>query len=95
MAKTAVYQLRIEPQLKQQAITLSAELGISLGDALNLFVRQYVAYQGLPFEVRKFREPSDNVSLSALQELKDMQNGDISKQVCTLDDMDNWLTEDN
>ena len=50
--KTASVNIRMEPQLKRDAETLFEGLGITLGDAFNIFVRQALMHRGLPFEVR-------------------------------------------
>ncbi len=48
--------LRIEPELKEQAV-LFKSLGMDLSTATGIFYRQALRYQGLPFEVR-LREPN-------------------------------------
>lgn len=44
--------LRIEPELKEQAVVLFKSLGMDLSTATGIFYRQALRYQGLPFEVR-------------------------------------------
>lgn len=43
---------RIEPDLKEHAQRVLAACGLNFSDAIRLFLRQVVAEQGLPFEVR-------------------------------------------
>lgn len=50
--KTADVRCRIETDLKEQATAVLHNCGLSLSDAMRLFLRQVVATQGLPFEVR-------------------------------------------
>ena len=52
MAKTAMTHARLTPELKQDAEAILGELGLSISTAYELFYRQIVAHQGLPFEVR-------------------------------------------
>lgn len=50
--KSADVRTRIEPELKKSAETVLAENGLTISDAIRMFVRQVVAYGGLPFDVR-------------------------------------------
>ena len=43
--------IRLDDELKAQAETLFAELGMSLSTAINVFLRQAVREQGIPFSV--------------------------------------------
>lgn len=52
MKADAVLQVRIDGQLKRQAEELYDRLGISIADAVRLFVVQSIEKQGLPFEVK-------------------------------------------
>ncbi len=51
MSKTAVYQLRLDEQEKQQAFAVLAELGISPAQAIRIFLRQVVATRSIPFSI--------------------------------------------
>lgn len=44
---------RVDDELKKQADALFSELGMSLSTAFNIFLRQSVREQGLPFNVSK------------------------------------------
>ena len=50
--KSAEIRSRIEPDLKEGATRVLAECGLNLSDAIRLFLRQVVANNGLPFEVK-------------------------------------------
>ena len=52
MATDAVLQVRIDSNLKREAEDLYRRLGISIADAIRMFVVQSIETQGLPFEVR-------------------------------------------
>jgi len=52
MAKTAMIRARMEPELKQEAEELLAEVGLSPTEAIRLFYRQVSLHKGLPFDVR-------------------------------------------
>lgn len=51
MSDTTSVNLRIDKDLKQQAETLFASLGINMTTAINMFLRQSVRDQGIPFRV--------------------------------------------
>ena len=52
MSKNISFSVRLDSQLKADAEKLFAELGLSLGSAMNIFLRQSVRIKGLPFPIR-------------------------------------------
>ena len=48
-AKTASFQMRINPEVKKKAETLYASYGLTLTDAVNIFIQQSLRTNGLPF----------------------------------------------
>ena len=52
MAKSANLYARIEPDLKEQAETILAALGIPASNAITMFYKQIVLQKGLPFDVK-------------------------------------------
>ena len=50
--KTTDVRSRIEPEIKNRATSVLAECGLTLSDAIRLFLRQVVAQKGLPFEIK-------------------------------------------
>lgn len=50
--KTTDVRSRIEPEIKNRATKVLASCGLNLSDAIRLFLRQVVAQEGLPFEVK-------------------------------------------
>ncbi len=55
MAKTANINLRIEPQTKAQAEALFSSFGISVTDAINIFLNTSIMEGGFPFEIKQPR----------------------------------------
>lgn len=51
MAKTAVLNARIDPEVKSQAERILSELGIPASSAITIFYRQIILHGGLPFDV--------------------------------------------
>ena len=52
MAKTANINIRIEPEIKAQAEVLFSSFGISISDAVNIFLRKALMDGGIPFAVK-------------------------------------------
>ena len=52
MAKSANLYARIEPDLKEQAESILAALGIPASNAITMFYKQIILQNGLPFEVK-------------------------------------------
>ena len=51
MAKTASLNIRVEPETKTKAEVLFSHFGITLSDAVTLFLHQSIIDGGLPFRV--------------------------------------------
>jgi addiction module RelB/DinJ family antitoxin len=51
MAKTSILRTRVDSQHKEAAEAVLAKLGISVGDAVNLFLSQVGIQKGIPFPV--------------------------------------------
>ena len=52
MAKTAMVIARVEPELKKDSEKVLKRLGMSITEAVNLFLSQVKLQKGLPFEVK-------------------------------------------
>lgn len=52
MNKSATFTFRISPKIKKEATELYESLGISLSDAINLFLYQSLREGGIPFEIK-------------------------------------------
>ena len=60
MSKTSM-SIRLDSEVKEQAQQVFNSLGMDMTTAINIFLRQAIQYQGLPFDVilyesRKLRE---------------------------------------
>lgn len=56
MSETTSVNLRIDKELKNQAELLFASLGLNMTTAINVFLRQAVRDQGLPFRISAVRD---------------------------------------
>lgn len=52
MSKTTSIFARVEPEIKEQAEMVLNKLGIPMSSAINIFLRQVILQNGLPFEVK-------------------------------------------
>ncbi len=75
MAKTAVINVRTEPELKAEVEALYKGMGVSLSDAINMFLYKSLDYRGLPFELR--REIPNAETLAAMKEADDIASGKL------------------
>ena len=84
MPKTATFQMRINPEVKRQAENIFSQCGMTLTDAINIFIQQSINAEGLPFLITKN-------SKSALQSqavsylLSELKKGETG----------NWVSEDD
>ncbi len=68
-AKTANLYARVEPDIKEQAEAILSTLGIPASNAINMFYRQIILQQGLPFDVKISRKHPLDMSLLSEKEL--------------------------
>lgn len=75
MAKTANINIRIDPETKVRAEQLFAMFGITITDAVTIFLHQSLMVGGLPFEMK---QPGYNAETeAAMQEARDIASGKI------------------
>jgi DNA-damage-inducible protein J len=51
MAKSAVIQTRIDPDIKNKAQNIFNKLNISMSEAISIFLTQVTLKRGIPFEI--------------------------------------------
>jgi DNA-damage-inducible protein J len=76
MAKTANLNIRIDPTTKSCAERLFSSFGITVTDAVNIFLHQSLMVGGLPFEVKQPRFNQETET--ALREARDIASGKIA-----------------
>ena len=83
MAKTDILHIRVEPSVKKKAEATLNDLGLSITEAINVFLNQVILNDGIPFEIRKPRIKNETI-----QALEDTKNGkNISKTFNNVDEM--------
>ena len=72
MSKTATVNIRIEPTIKAQAEHVFSSFGISVTDAINIFLHASIMEGGFPFQPKHPRYNKE--TLVAMQEARDIMN---------------------
>ncbi len=86
MPKTANINLRIEPDIKAQADAVFSSLGISVTDAINVFLHASIMEGGFPFQPKQPRYNRE--TLIAMQEARDIMVGKVkAKRYGSLNDI--------
>lgn len=81
MSKMSI-SIRLDSKVKEQAQQVFSNLGMDMTTAINIFLRQAIQYQGLPFDVRL----DENRKL--LQALTDLdQNRNMSQSFESVSDL--------
>ena len=83
MAKTDTLHIRIDPCVKEKAEKTLKDLGLSITDAINVFLNQVILNDGIPFEIKKPKYDKETI-----QSMKDVKNGkNLSKSFDSVDEM--------
>ena len=85
MAKTEIITLQIDSNLKEQAEALFSSLGLTLEDAITLFLEASVLQGGIPFPLEQPRY-NEQTEL-ALEETRDILSGKIQHSSTSVDDL--------
>ena len=73
----ANFQMEIDPVLKAQVEELYLGLGITLPEAINIFIHQSLLVRGIPFSVKYPDEIFNPETEEAIKEAKDISEGKI------------------
>ena len=70
--KTATFQMRINPGIKEKVESIYAHCGLTLTDAINIFIQQSINMEGMPLLVTKnskeaIREQAINMLMAELR----------------------------
>lgn len=78
MAKTATINLRVNPEVKSEAESLFSSLGMTLTEAINVFLHKSLMEGGLPFDVRQRRYNA--ATEAAIQEVREIMGGRVEAE---------------
>ena len=86
MAKTASMYIRIDPQVKSDVEAVYAQYGMSITDAINVFLYMSRNVGGLPFDLRPSVPNAE--TLEAIEEVRRMKaDPSVGKAYTDVDEM--------
>ena len=86
--KTATFQMRINPEIKQEAENVFSNYGLSLTEAFNIFLQQSLNSNGFPFLLSP--ENAEYMKAKAMRRLLDeAEKGWASAE------KDGWVSEED
>ena len=78
--------MRVEPSVKSDAESIFGSFGLTLADAINVFLHKSIQVGGMPFELRQPRYNTETEA--AIQEARDIMSGKIkAKSYNSVDEM--------
>ena len=80
MAKTAIIQARIDPDVKNNAQNILNKLNITMSEAISIFLTQVSLNRGIPFEIKI---PTDLTSETLLKS----ERGEELHKVTSVDEL--------
>ncbi|MDD6241067.1 MAG: type II toxin-antitoxin system RelB/DinJ family antitoxin [Eubacteriales bacterium] len=95
MSKSANINVRVDPKFKTEVESLYSKFGMSVTDAINIFLHVSLMEGGLPFEVRQPRYNAETEA--AMEEARSISAGKIpAKKYSSAEEMiKDVLGEDN
>ena len=85
MAKSEILTLQIDSNLKEQAEALFSSLGLTLEEAITLFLEASILHGGFPFPLEQTRY--NHETELALEEARDILSGKIQHSSTSVDDL--------
>lgn len=83
--KKSVIQVRIDETVKSEAVAVLNNLGMDTSTAINVFFRQIIAENGLPFQPKQAK--FNNETLAAIKESDEMVKNGTGKRYTSVDDL--------
>ena len=91
--KTAVINIKTDPQTKKQAQKIAGAMGFGLSAILNGFLRQMIKDQSVSFSSEPTEVPSKWLEKSLAQAEKDEKDGYVSPTFDNFEDSLAWLND--
>ena len=85
--KTGTFQMRINPEIKQRVEQVFANYGLTLTDAVNVFIQQSLNANGMPFLLSP--ENSEYIRAQAIAQLM----SELQKGLDSVKTESDWITE--
>lgn len=84
MASTNL-NIRLDSEIKKKAQKIFADLGLDTTTAINIFLRQVIRTNGLPFEVKA--DSPNQETLEAIDEIENLKNNPNKKVYYTFSEL--------
>lgn len=84
-AKKSLIQVRMDETVKTEAVAVLNSLGMDTSTAINIFFRQVIAENGLPFQPKK--ATFNNETLAAIKESDEKVKNRTGKRYTSVDDL--------
>ena len=95
MANTASLTLKLDPEIKRSAEALFSDFGMTIPDAMNLFLHMALLVRGLPFEIRQPTLALDDETMREVERLAYDPNAKRYKSFAEMmEDIDAEETDD-
>lgn len=85
MAKSEIHTLQIDSNLKEKAEALFSSLGLTLEEAVTLFLEASILHEGFPFPVEQPRY--NHETELALEEARDILSGKLQHSTTSVDEL--------
>ena len=85
MANGTYVQARIDPHIKEEARSILDELGISMSEAIVVYLKQIILQRGIPFELKL----PNKATLQAVQQLESGKGVTFGSVDELLEDLEN------
>lgn len=85
MTKSEILTLQIDSELKEEAQALFSSLGMTLEEAITLFLEASVQHGGIPFPLEQTRYNQETEL--ALEEARDILSGKLHHSTTSVDEL--------
>ena len=85
MPRSAVLNMRIEPEVKAKADELFRSFGLTVTDAVNVFLRQSLMRGGFPFEI--VRHMPNAITQAAIAEAERILHDPTAKSFSSMEEL--------
>ena len=93
MVRSEILSLNIEPDVKADAEELFGSFGLTVTDAVNVFLRQAIIHGGFPFEIVR-RKPPNAITQVAIKEAEILMTNPNAKTFCSMEELKADLMSD-
>ena len=94
LSRSAILNIRIEPEIKSEAEELFGSFGLTVTDAVNVFLRQSIMRGGFPFEIIRYMPNA--TTQAAIAEAERLLHDPNAKSFMSMEDLRaSLLTDEN